>query len=56
MTTLSTELRRLRQRVKELEAAEQITQKELDGYRSGIEILSEAIRKQGCCQDEHIPY
>ncbi len=52
MTTLSTELRRLRQRVKELEAAQQETEQELVGYRRGIEILTTAIRKQGCCHDE----
>ncbi len=51
MTTLSTELRRLRQRIKELEAAEQEVQKELNGYRLGIESLTTAIRKQGCCHE-----
>ncbi len=52
MTTLSTELRRLRSRVKELEAVNEEVQKELAGYRLGISSLTEAVRKQGCCREE----
>lgn len=52
MTTPSTELRRLRSRVKELEAVNQEMEKELSGYRLGISSLTEAVRKQGCCRDE----